>query len=97
MSFVCRRLVAFPARFFASVHFNVEVNVPDESETCVETDCAEHQKEHVASEKRVAKELERLQAPRHVTSFHVEEYRVCQNEKTSRTLQPQNKIKTISN
>jgi len=65
-----------------SVHLDVHVNVPNELETRVVADRAEHQKEYVTSGQCVAEELQCLQTTRHVASFHIEKYCVAEYEET---------------
>ena len=67
-----------------SIHLDVDVDVANELERREERHRAEHQEKHVASEDRVAEELDALQQPRHVGPLEVVEQRVQKHKQTRR-------------
>jgi len=67
-----------------SVHLDVDVDVSDELEGGEEGNGTEHEEEHIAGEKGVAEELDRLQHARHTGALEVVEEGVEEYEDSRR-------------
>jgi len=67
-----------------SVHLDVNVDVADKLEGCEERHGAKHEKENIAGEKCVAKELDGLKDAGHIGSLEVIKEGIEENKQSSR-------------
>jgi len=67
-----------------SVNLNVDIDVTNEPQGWEERHRAKHQRESIASEHRVSKELSCLQSPGHVGTFDIVEHGIKQHKQTGR-------------